>query len=186
MRSVLEHKAVVAEYLVDELAEGRIALAGTTDTAKGMEINCCPFRVIPKKNKPGNFRLILNLSAPENHNVNDGIKKELACLSYVSVNEVAETVGKLGKGALLAKIDIRQAYSNTPVHPLDRKLLGMAWENNVYFETTLPFCLRSAPLIFTAVADAAQWIMGKGAQLIFSTILMNISQCELQGLQSAL
>ena len=60
MQSVLEHKAVVAEYLAGELAEGRIALAGTTDTAKWIEIHCSPFGVIPKKNKPGKFRLILN------------------------------------------------------------------------------------------------------------------------------
>ncbi len=40
-----------------------------------MSIHCSPFGVIPKRKKPGNFRLILNLSAPEGHSVNDGIDK---------------------------------------------------------------------------------------------------------------
>ena len=46
-----------------------------------------------------------------------------------------------------------------PVHPQDRLLLGMEWEGFIYIDKALPFGLRSAPLIFTAVADALQWIM---------------------------
>ena len=32
--------------------------------------------VIPKKNKPGSWRLILDLSHPEGFSVNDGIRRE--------------------------------------------------------------------------------------------------------------
>ena len=150
---------IVAHYLVDELKAGRIAVAGTTRETQGLEIHCSPFGIIPKENKPGKFHLILNLSAPENHSVNDGINKELASLSYVTVDEVAETVQRLSRGTLMAKMDIRQAYRNIPVHPLDRRLLGMLWKDKVYIDTTLLFVLRSAPLIFMAIADAEQWIM---------------------------
>ena len=59
----------------------------------------------------------------------------------------------------MAKMDIKQAYRNIPVHPDDRPLLGMLWEDKVYIDYALPFGLRSTPLIFTAVADAMQWIM---------------------------
>ena len=38
-------------------------------------------------------------------------------------------------------------------------LLGMSLKSQIYINTILPFGLRSAPLIFTAVADAIQWIM---------------------------
>ncbi len=37
-----------------------------------------PFGVIPKKGKPGKWRLIVNLSAPDGHSVNDSIARELA------------------------------------------------------------------------------------------------------------
>ncbi len=51
-----------------------------------------------------------------------------------------------------------------PVHPKDRWLLGMRWEGETYVDGTLPFGLRSATLIFTALGDAIQWIaMEKGA-----------------------
>ena len=35
----------------------------------------------------------------------------------------------------------------------------MKWQGKLYVDTTLPFGLRSAPKIFNAVADAAQWII---------------------------
>ena len=168
MLSARDHAEIVAHYLADELKAGRIAVAGTTREALGLEIHCSPFGVIPKKNKPG---LILNLSAPENHSVNDGISKELASLSYMTVDEVAETVQRLSSGTLMAKMDIRQTYRNIPVHPLDRRLLGMLWKGKVYIDTTLQFILRSDPLIFTAIADAEQWIMQqKGASHVFHYI----------------
>ena len=167
-RSAFEHEQVVSDYLATELKAGRVARAGTLQEAQHMGIHCSPFGVIPKKNKPGKFRLILNLSAPEGHSVNDTINKEMVSLSYVSIDEVAATVRKLGRGTLMAKMDIRQAYRNIPVHPQDRKLLGMLWKDEVLVDGSLPFGLRSAPLIFTAVADAAQWIMqSKGATHIF-------------------
>ena len=91
--------------------------------------------------------------------MNDGIDKELSSVSYVSVDNVVARILKLGRGALLAKMDIKQVYRNVPVYPEDRLLLGMCWEGKVYVDTALPFGLRSAPLIFTALADALLWVM---------------------------
>ena len=56
-------------------------------------------------------------------------------------------------------MDIKQAYRNIPVHPQDRLLLGMRWEESISVDAALPFGLRSAPLIFSAVGDALQWVM---------------------------
>ena len=65
----------------------------------------------------------------------------------------------LGPGAQLAKLDICRAYRIVPVHPQDRPLLGMSWRDQCYIDTTLPFGLRSAPKIFSALADALLWAM---------------------------
>ena len=61
----------------------------------------------------------------------------------------------------MAKADIMQAYRIVPVHPDDRHLLGVQWKGEILLDKVLPFGLRSAPLIFTARADAFQWIMLK-------------------------
>ena len=159
MASAMERPVVVEKYLDEELARKRIARVGSPQMAKGMAVHCSPFGVIPKKNRIDKFRLIMDLSAPEGQSVNDGIKKELASLVYISVDEVVTEVLRKGKGALLAKMDVKQAYRNIPVHPLDRHLLGMQWKGEVFVDMVLPFGLRSAPLLFTAVADALQWAM---------------------------
>ena len=65
----------------------------------------------------------------------------------------------LGKGTLLAKVDIESAFCNIPVHPNDRHLLGMLWNNKLYIDTLLPFGLCSVPKIFNSVADALQRIV---------------------------
>ena len=56
-------------------------------------------------------------------------------------------------------MDVEHAYRNIPTHPEDRHLLGMVWQGRLYIDTALPFGLRSAPRIFTAVADALEWAL---------------------------
>ena len=63
-----------------------------------------------------------------------------------------------GKRLPPGKDRLKKAYRNIPVAPADRLLLGMIWENQLFVDATLPFCLRAAPKIFTAVADAAEWM----------------------------
>ena len=131
-------------------------------------VHISPFGVIPKKHKPGKWRLILDLSSPAGLSVNDGIDKDLCSLSYISIDEVVKCIISQRQGAMLAKIDVKQAYRNIPVHPEDRPLLGMAWRGKVYLDKVLPFGLRSAPLIFSAIADALQWIIqAQGVEFLF-------------------
>ena len=92
--------------------------------------------------------------------VNDGIIPAYCSLQYTSVERVAKAVFECGVGA---KVDIKSAYRLIPVHPEHRHLLGMVWQGQLYIDTMLPFGLRSAPIIYTAVADAFEMIlMAKG------------------------
>ena len=38
----------------------------------------------------------------------------------------------MGRGMVLAKFDIQGAFRTIPVHPDDRRLLGMHWESRIY------------------------------------------------------
>ena len=91
--------------------------------------------------------------------MNDGIDPEVCSLQYTSVEKVARVAQRLGKGTLLAKVDIQAAYRLVPIHPGDRPLLGVKWGDACYFDGMLPFGLRSALKIFTAVADALEWCL---------------------------
>ena len=126
------------------------------------------FGVIPKKYQPGKWRLITDLSYPEGTSVNDAIDPALCSLTYTSVDEVAAIAAALGRGAQLAKIDVKSAYRLVPVHPGQRHWLGMQWQGKVYIDGMLPFGLRSAPKLFNAVADALEWcVVQQGVRLIY-------------------
>ncbi len=68
-------------------------------------------------------------------------------------------VTKLGRGALMAKFDVRSAFRNLAVLPSQRYLLGMKWRGKFFVDLVLPFGLRSAPFIFNSVAEMVEWIL---------------------------
>ncbi len=91
--------------------------------------------------------------------VNDGIAESICSLSYPIVHQAAILTRSMGKGALLAKLDLKNAYCNIPVHLADRWLLSVQWGNHIYIDGA-PLSASDQPQIFfTAVADALQWIM---------------------------
>ncbi len=99
---------------------------GTRTTDKFPYVHTSRFGVVPKCGPQDNrWRLIVDLSSPSGASVNDGIDSRLTSLSYVGMKEAVEEIRRLGKGALLAKVDIKRAYKNIPVHPDDRCMLGM-------------------------------------------------------------
>ena len=59
----------------------------------------------------------------------------------------------------MAKTDLCSAYRQVPVHRDDQHLLGIEWRGQTYIDKALPFGLRSAPKIFTAVADSLAWAL---------------------------
>ena len=83
--------------------------------------------------------VILGPSAPKQHSVNDRINKDLYSLSYTSVDEVVASITTYGRGAMLAKMDIKQAYRNISIHSSDKIYLGMQWNSSIYVDMVLPF-----------------------------------------------
>ena len=64
----------------------------------------------PKKHQPGKWRLITDLSFPEGSSIiNDAIDPDICSLSYITVRTVAAAAMALGKGSLIAKIDVKSA-----------------------------------------------------------------------------
>ena len=73
---------------------------------------------IPKKT-PGQWRIIVNLSSPANASVNDNLTREFTQVVCTSVEDAVFMIHHLGQSALLAKVDIQEAYRMVPVHPWD-------------------------------------------------------------------
>ena len=157
MSSAYDHAPVVSNYLEAELAEGRVV--GPFPPAMVPSAHISRFGVIPKSHQPNKWRLIVDLSHPHGSSVNDGIQKDLCSMAYISVDDAIGHILKLGRGTHLAKIDIKSAFRLIPVHPADRHLLAMVWQDSLFIDTCLPFGLRSAPKLFNILADLLEWIL---------------------------
>ena len=105
--------------------------------------------------------MIVDLSHPPHGSVNDGICRNLCSLRYASVDDAVRIIQHLDKVTELVKLDIKAAYCIVPVHPADCHLLDIRWKGKTYVDRALPFGLRSAPKIFSAVADVVAWVFMK-------------------------
>ena len=125
------------------------------------------FGVIPKRHQPGKWRLILDLSSPAGHSVNDGIAGEDYSLQYMKVDDIVAGMMQREWGSLMAKFDVQNAYSIVPVHTELRQLLRMKWRGAFYVDMVLPFGVRSAPFIFTCIADLVEWVAKRNNDVTF-------------------
>ena len=162
MKSAHEHPTAVQTYLNREASLRRIFPLTQEEARAKQLIQISPFGVIPKRGKPGKWHLIIDLSSPAGLSVNDGMSQELCSISYTSVDEAAKLIQRLGRGTLLAKMDLKEAYQAVLVHPADRPLLSMQWRGTTFVDGALPFGLRSAPKLFSALADGLLWIFLQG------------------------
>ena len=148
------HPEVITEQIRTELEAGRLSEASPNET-----IHISPLGLVPKSGQQGKWRLIMDLSSPRGYSVNDGIDPHLCSLKYAAIDQAVTFIHLIGKGTLLAKLDLKSAYRRVPVRRADQNLLGFRWQGKIYTDTALPFGLRSAPKIFSAVADALSWAM---------------------------
>jgi hypothetical protein len=155
LTSAFQHTHVIDQEIDKECKAGRIL--GPFQDQPLENLKCSGVGVVPKKN--GKWRMIHHLSAPAGQSINDGISKDDFSLHYSSVDDATSILHKLGKGALLAKVDLKSAFRMVPVRREDWELLGIRWKQAFYIDTCLPFGLRSAPFLFNQFAEALQWIL---------------------------
>ena len=111
-----------------------------------------PLVLFPRKGQGNGASLCTYVSYPPGSSVNDSIHNNDFPLRYSTVYDAIDSVMRLGRGALMAKIDIKSAFRLCPVHPSYHNLFGMKWRGSFYFDHVLPFGLMSAPFIFNCLA----------------------------------
>ena len=156
MPSAALHPQVISDYLVKELALDRM-LGPFPLTGWSGELHINQFGVIPKGPNIGKWRLLLTSPPPPSKECQQ--RDRASPLLFVLHNCRPGSKDSPRRGALLAKVNIESAYRLIPVHPDDRTLQVMQWENKIYVDPMLLFGLRSAPKILNVVADAFQWIL---------------------------
>ena len=117
--------------------------------------------------------MIINLSFPAGAGVNDFIPDVDVSVKYTSVNDAIGFIIKYGRGALMAKFDIKSAYRILPIHTSQRFLFGMHWKRQFFIDLCLAFGLKSACRIFSDFADILQWILQNWALIKFLSHFLN-------------
>ena len=125
------------------------------------------FGVIPRRIQPGKWRLILDLSSPTGHSVNDGTAGEDYSLQYIKLDDIVAGVMHFGRGTLMAKSDAQNVYRIVPVHPEDRPLLGTKWQGALYVDMVLPFGIKSAPASSLILQNLLNGLPSRITMLLF-------------------
>ena len=110
-------------------------LIGPLDNSYMLSTHISRFGVIPKSHQVNKWQLIVDLSHPVGFSVNDGIPRCLSSIKYITIDNAIQEILRLGRGTMLAKIDIKNAFRLLPEHPGDRHLLGMSWSDGIYIDT---------------------------------------------------
>ena len=80
-------------------------------------------------------------------------------MKYCSIDNAYTIINKLGPGALLSKIDLKDAFCLIPVQSSDWNLLWICWRQKFYIDTCLTFGLRSPSYLFNRLSSALHWIL---------------------------
>ena len=108
-----------------------------------------PLNSVPKWDSDER-RVILDMSFPSDHSINDGIDKDCylgVCidLTYPTIDSFTTMVKAVGPGALMYKRDLRRAYHQIWTDPFDVPYQGFFWQGAFYFDTVLVMgCTSSA------------------------------------------
>ena len=166
LSTVTSHKNLKSARMLPNVVESKIAKEVELGRYSG------PYHVSPyessiispvgvrEKKVPGEYRLIHNLSYPyDESSVNASIPREFAQVKYASIDHAVKHILDKGRYCFLAKSDIKSAFRIIPVHPDDRHLLGILWNDCYYYDNCLPMGCSSSCQLFEDFSTALHWIM---------------------------
>lgn len=155
----------IEDYIRTELKHR--AIIGPFDNSPFDSLTINALHTVPKKGSDESVRrIVLDLSYPREGSVNAGIPGESYLdedfeLQYPSVDTLAALLINVGANSFMYKRDLSRAYRQLPVDPSDYQRLGFKWNNKIYFDTFLPFGLRTAAQACQRTTNALTFIMSK-------------------------
>lgn len=156
LKSALDHPAVIAKEIESLLSQGRIH--GPFAEPPLPNFRCSPLGTASRKRDP-KLRVFNHYSWPKIGSVNDETPDSEGTIQYDSFTSAAAALRDSGRGSLLAKLDLKDAYRHIPVRCTDWNLLGFHWLDKFYYPVVLMFGGKSAPYIFNLFAEALHWII---------------------------
>src|SRR5882672_6768489 len=156
LRSALDHWSIISKEIESLHAEGRIH--GPFREPPLPYFRCSPLGTSTCKRNP-KCRVFNHYSWPKGHSINDETPDEEGSIAYDPFTSAAKALWESGKGSLMAKLDLKDAYRHIPVCCTDWNLMGLKWLGEFHYPVVLMFCGKSAPYIFNLFTEALHWII---------------------------
>lgn len=154
-QSVLVHMDIVQAKIDKEISKGRIS--GPHDHPPLTDMIISPLGLVPKKD-PGDYRVIHDLSFPKSNSVNSHIDPCFSGVEYEVLDNCVAIIQSLGRGCLIAKADLQDAFRLIPIHPTCHRLLGFIWNDKYFYDRCLPMGCSTSCQTFEKLSKALQWI----------------------------
>lgn len=163
-KSALFYYDHVDKYISTELSYD--ALVGPFDhNPFSIPLATSPLSSVPKKDSLER-RTVMDLSFPLGTSVNDGIPSDSYLgdsfkLQYPAIDNLIALINEKGPSCYLYKVDIKRCYRWIPVDPHDYHLLGLTWRDKLYFDTKIPFGIRTGAMAAQRTTNALMHIYRK-------------------------
>lgn len=160
--SAHQHPRETMEKIADEIKLGRIG--GPYEKLPISNLRVSPIGIVPKGDNAG-WRLITHLSFPTGNSINEFIDPAESTVHYSSFDSVVQMLAKVGKGASIAKMDIKSAFRLLPINAGDFDLLGIKFEGKYYIDKCLPMGCSVSCKVFEEFATFLQWVVEQKTSL---------------------
>ena len=163
----------VSLYLQDEIRHQ--AIYGPYDSKPFGDItHTSPF-ITHTKQDSDKRRVIIDLSWPVGASVNHFTDSNLYMgtafkLTYPSVDNFTDRLRRLGKGALMFKIDLSRAFRQLKVDPADFPLFCLHWNDAYYVDGSYAFGHRTGAMGCTRLSDFLRYLHSKDGFYLMSYI----------------
>ena len=152
----------VQEYIDNKRKLG--AILGPIQDIDHDQFHCSPLLTHPKD--ADKRQVILNLSYPSGHSVNDHVNKNEFdqspfVLRFPSIDSIVREIRDTEGDMVLFKVDVACAFRNLTVDPADALKLGIKWKNAFYMDIAIAFSLMHGSGAFQILSDAIVFIMAK-------------------------
>ena len=149
----LKGKIALYASIMKELESGKMRFVSESET-----VILNPLGVVPKST-PGEFRPILDLSAPKHHSVNSGTSDEYKTCRLISFREVGNWLLQLGKNAFIGALDLKSAWRQLPISVEAQFLMGSRLEGYTLTDNALPLGWCESVRIFTILDDFLHFVL---------------------------
>ena len=121
LTSASQYPSAIDHYLHSDCKQDR--MAGPFDEPPFSSFRCAGMGVVLKQD--GSWQVITHLSAPKGQSINTFIDHEAVTLKYTKVDNAIHLANQLGRGTLLAKIDLEKTFRQCPVWAADWHLTSV-------------------------------------------------------------